>query len=93
MSDQVLTNIELMVIALARGDPPSSLVQRRGFVRQIFGDRVPRPLAAPRLEALRRYAILCRVHGAPLAEAEHGRLREVGFADRQMIEINNLISA
>jgi hypothetical protein len=93
MSEQVLTKIELMVIALARGDPPSSLVQRRGFVRQIFGDCAPRPLAAPRLEALRRYAILRRVHGPALAEAEHGRLRDAGFGDLQMIAIHDLINA
>ena len=79
MSDQVLTSLELAVIALARPDPPSSLVQRRGLVRQIFGGRACQPLASPRLEALRRYAILGRVHGIALAGAERGRLREAGF--------------
>lgn len=78
MSDQVLTNIELVVIGLARADPASSCVPRRSFVRQIFGGHVHQPLASPRLEALRCYAILRRVHGAALAETEQVKLRLAG---------------
>ncbi|MBC3941099.1 MipA/OmpV family protein [Sphingomonas albertensis] len=92
MSDQALTNIELVVIGLARADPVSSCVPRRSLVRRIFGGHVHQPLAAPRLEALRRYAILRRVHGAALAEAEHVKLRLAGFDDPQISEINRLVS-
>jgi len=93
MSDPVLTDIELVVIALARSDPLSSLTRRRSLVRQIFGDNVRQELASPRLEALRRYAILRRVHGTTLPETERGRLRESGFDDPQTNEIDRLIAA
>lgn len=93
MPDQVLTSIELVVIALARDDPPSSLVQRRGLVRQMFGRRVRHSLAAPRLEALRRYAILRRVHDVAFDGVERERLRAIGFDDSQIGAIDRLICA
>lgn len=93
MSDHVLTSIERLVIELAQDEPPSSLVEHRSIARRIFGGRDPQPLAASRLEVLRRYAILRRVHGRALAEAEHRRLGEAGFDDRQVKEIDRLIRA
>lgn len=93
MPDQLLTRIELAVITLARGEPASSLVRRRGLVRRIFGNSAPQPLASPRLEALRLYAILRRVHRAALPEVEHVRLSEAGFDDPQIREIDVQICA
>lgn len=91
MSDQALTIIERVVIALAQRDPPSSLVPRRHIVRQIFGDGTCPALAAPRLEALRRYAILRRVHGTALARLERDQLLAAGFDDLQLSKIDRLI--
>ena len=63
----------LRVLHLARRDPLRSLYPyspRARVAHRLFGGRPPARLACPRLEALRRYAVLLRHHGvAPVAEA------------------------
>lgn len=93
MSDQALTSIELVVIALARDDAFASLGQRRGPVRQMFGRRVRQSLAAPRLEALRRTAIPRRVHDLAFDGVERERLRAIGVEDPQISEIDHVMCA
>lgn len=92
MTDHVLTNTELVVITLSQNDSASSLVERSSVFELLFGRRTEQPLADTRLEDLRRYAILRRVHGDALGEGEHQRLREAGYDDRRIAEINNLIA-
>ncbi|MGK6320755.1 MipA/OmpV family protein [Sphingomonas sp. DT-204] len=91
MPTHAITSIELAVIALARNDPVSSLVRQNGVSRYLFGVRAP-PLADSRLEALRRYAILRRTHRGAFVEAERIRLRDAGYDDRRIAEIDRLVA-
>jgi hypothetical protein len=91
MSEE-LTPLERAVVALSCKDPISSLrpnSRKRGWILGLPTD--PPPLANPRLEALRRYAILRRVHGAARVEGERERLREASFSDRKIEEIDDLV--
>jgi len=91
MSEE-LTPLERAVIALSCTDPVSSLRpnnRRRGWF--LGWPTGPLPLANPRLEALRRYAILRRVHGAGRVAAEREQLIEAGFDNRKIEEIDDLV--
>lgn len=83
--DTVMTIVELAVISLSRHDPWSSLMPPKALALLLFGARAYTPLANPRLEALRRYAILFRLQGPELPESEHERIRAAGY-DRLRIE-------
>jgi outer membrane scaffolding protein for murein synthesis (MipA/OmpV family) len=87
-----LTTIDLAVIALARLDPRSSLKSPRRLFVRLFGVRVHPPLASPRLEALRRYAILRRLHGALIAADEQESLRVAGYEASQIEAIDRLVA-
>lgn len=89
MSEE-LTPLERAVIALSCKDPVSSLRvnRKRGWILGLPAG--PLPLANPRLEALRRYAILHRVRGAGI-EAEREKLRETGFSSQKIEEIDDLV--
>ena len=63
------------------------------IVRAFFGLRPAAPLAGARLEALRRYALLYRLRGAPLPPAEQARLRGAGFCERQAEAARALVDA
>lgn len=91
MSEE-LTPLERAVVALSRSDSIASLRpknRRRGWILAWRTD--PLPLANPRLEALRRYAVLCRLRGAARVEAERALLREAGFSSQTIEEIDDLI--
>jgi outer membrane protein len=92
MPGNELTNIDLAVIALSRRDPSSSLKSQRRLVLRLFGAQAHPPLASPRLEALRRYAIMRRLHGARLAGDEHERLLGAGYDARQIEMIDHLVT-
>lgn len=86
-----LTQLERAVIALARNDPASSLKRPGRTARWLRGSSfAPLPLANPRLEALRRYAILRRVLGGGLAHQERENLFNSGFARGLIEEIDDL---
>lgn len=86
---------ERRVVLLARTDPASSL--QRGLSSRLmgvlFGIEPPHMLADTRLEALRRYALLYRLHGSKLAADETGRAREVGYSDGELAKARALIDA
>ncbi|MGK6355738.1 hypothetical protein ACMGDH_11000 [Sphingomonas sp. DT-207] len=91
MSEE-LTPLERAVVALSRQDPISSLRSRgrkRGWILGLPPG--PLPLANPRLEALRQYAIVRRVRGSTGVEAERGQLWEAGFSCKKIEEINDLV--
>ena len=91
MSEE-LTPLERAVVALSRQDPVSSLRSRsrkRGWILGL--PTGPLPLANPRLEALRRYAILRRVRGAARVEAEREQLLEAGFDNQKIEAIDDLV--
>jgi hypothetical protein len=84
---------ERKVVLLARTDPTSSL--RRNWLTRVksvlFAIEAPHMLADPKLEALRRYAILYRVHGETLDMAEIERARVAGYADALLERVRTLI--
>ncbi len=59
-SEDMLTGLELAVIALARRDDLTSFRSQHWLSRWLFGARPRLSLSNPRLEALRRYAVLFR---------------------------------
>lgn len=92
MADE-LTPLEKQVIAVSLGDPRSSLMPRSNIILWFFGHRATSlPLANPRLEALRRYAILSRTSKQSLPSGECDRLCQAGYDARQKEAIDRLIA-
>jgi hypothetical protein len=79
--------LEWSVIAFAERDGVRSLEQPGRVSRamgSLFGLRTPSPLADPRLEALRRLAVLAWRHGFALPAAEIERFLSAGFVEAQI---------
>lgn len=53
------------------------------FVEGVLGVRLPRPLADPRLESLRRFASLARHHNGDIAEDDIRGFIEAGYSRGQ----------
>ncbi len=91
-SAPLFTPIERSVIELARLDALSSVRPRPVLARlaRWFGVGMANPLANPRLEALRRFAILARwSHGnPPPREIEH--FLAAGFTQRAALTLSSL---
>lgn len=92
MRNETLTSLEVTVLALACRDPLSSILPKKRFALYPFGPRPHSPLANPRLEALRRYAILYRLHGRDVAAAERGRIHAAGYDPRQIAAIEAVVA-
>ncbi|MCI4589464.1 MipA/OmpV family protein [Sphingobium sp. BYY-5] len=88
----MMSSIELTVIALSRHDPLSSLKPPGSRSFSLFGSQAHLPLANPRLEALRRYAVLLRLRGHGLAQTEHERIRNAGYDPCQIDAIARLVA-
>jgi hypothetical protein len=74
---------EWTIIRLAREDGLSSLREESeftAFLRLIFGVTRKPPLSNPRLEALRRIAVLSWHHGYNIASSEVGSFLAAGFS-------------
>jgi hypothetical protein len=85
-TSSVFSALEWLVIALAQRDHLSSLREPGRFARAaaaLFGGRGERPLAGPRLEALRRVAVLARHRGGDVPAAEMAAFRRAGFSAEQ----------
>ncbi len=84
--DDMLTTLEWSVVRLARNDSRRSLRapgRWSGLIRLLFGETNPR-LADPRLEALRRLAVLVW-HDGPLVCVDDSRaLLDAGFTAAQL---------
>jgi len=77
---------EWLVIALSRGDTTSSLEEPGRFRRTLetfFKIRRANRLADPRLEALRRMAVLLRIGGASASADERAGFLSAGFTSAQ----------
>ncbi|HMN54958.1 MAG TPA: hypothetical protein PKC32_12315 [Sphingopyxis sp.] len=75
--------LEWSVVMLARHDRPSSLREPgrvATWLGRIFGDAVNRRLADPRLEALRRMAVLTWHHSYSVPKAELKAFFAAGFS-------------
>ncbi|MGH6780744.1 MAG: hypothetical protein ACREB5_01370 [Sphingomonadaceae bacterium] len=82
----VFSALELRVIALSVNENAASLEPRSrlgGIIAALFGWKRGNPLADPRLEALRRFAVLARVLGDRLADFEHNSFVDAGFSHGQ----------
>jgi hypothetical protein len=90
----LLDETEQAVIRLSSRDAPSS-VARGGRLSQLaerlFGLARPNPLADPRLEALRRFAILYRRRGEAACAAEEPLLEAAGYTRRQIAHARRLL--
>ncbi|HEY0270403.1 MAG TPA: hypothetical protein VGC10_05390 [Sphingomonas sp.] len=74
---------EWEVIVLARQDGLASLREPSRLARlldRLFGAGINRRLANPRLEALRRFAVLAWHHGYALPVSAMKALKEVGYS-------------
>lgn len=79
------TSLEMQAIALAKADGAWSIRPKDRFVRlveRIFGFRQANKLANPRLEALRRFAVVSRLSRGRPADAEIARFLNAGFTPR-----------
>ena len=95
-SGSALSEAEKAALLASFADGRASLAAAglgRRVARALFGLRPPVALAAARLEALRRYALLYRLEGAALPLEEDKRLREAGFSDRQADAARALVDA
>ncbi len=84
--------LERQVLQLAAADTRSSLNEPGRIVkmlRWVFAVRSANRLADPRIEALRRFAVMARVHG----DAEVDRLIGAGFVHETLAEIRKLVAA
>jgi len=80
---RVFSALEWLVIALAQRDSLSSLRQPGRFARAaaaLFGGAGERPLAGPRLEALRRFAVLARHRRGNVPASEVAAFHGAGFS-------------
>jgi hypothetical protein len=78
--------LELQVISLTALDPPSSLRRPSRLARLVerwLGLATRKPLANPRLEALRRFAVLARSARGRLPARELERFLSAGFTKAQ----------
>ncbi|KQN79975.1 hypothetical protein ASE91_12055 [Sphingomonas sp. Leaf62] len=88
--------LERKVLQLASTDAQSSLNEtgRIGrMLRWVFAVKPANRLAEPRLEALRRFAVMARVYGDALPDAEVDRLIHAGFVRETLAEIRQLVRA
>lgn len=86
--------LEWQVVQLARIDGRATL-RAPGRVamvlRWLLGGKPANGLADPRLEALRRYAVMLRLRGGALPQAETDRLLHAGFAREAIDEIRQRV--
>ncbi len=78
---------EWKVVALARRDSLASLREPSRLTRllaALFGEGINRRLANPRLEALRRFAVLAWHHGYALPVSAIKAIKEAGFTVEQV---------
>ncbi len=91
--EPVFTALELHVLALAARDTAWSVRPRTRFVRiaeALFGIRRPNPLANPRLEALRRFAVVARYLRDRLPAYEIDAFLAAGFSRRAVSALSSL---
>jgi hypothetical protein len=89
-----LSREERQIVLLSRRDATATLrtpgpVARA--VRLLFGLQSANRLANPRLEALRRFAVLRRVLGDALPETEFGQLVDAGYDNAAANDVDRLL--
>jgi hypothetical protein len=90
------TPLEWSVIGLAQKDAMRSVRPRRilhRIVERLLGLASAQRLADPRLETLRRFAVLVRSRGLPQPEKELSRFLQAGFGARHVEILRRVASA
>ena len=85
--DDVFERAEWQVIMIAQKEGLASLSEPGWLSRLIttlFGGTVPRPLADPKLEALRRFAVLAWHYSYALPISTLEALRSAGYTESQV---------
>ncbi|NYT41101.1 hypothetical protein HZY97_10065 [Sphingomonas sp. R-74633] len=93
-SEAMLTPLELRTLQLSQADGRASLrapnrIERLGAM--LFGSRRVAGLANPRLEALRRFAILYRLDGAAIDAAEMMRAEAAGLSAGMLDRVRRIV--
>lgn len=94
--EPLLQRVERDVLLASRRDKVSSLGRKTPLGRRIgrmLGLQTANRLADPRLEALRRFAVLLRRRDDRLSATEQARLVTAGFSPLQVAEVRRLIEA
>lgn len=83
--EPTFSDLEWLIVRIARNDPLSSLRQRRRapLLRLFFPARASLHLADPRLEALRRFSVLIWRVGTRVGELETQRFFAAGYSQAQ----------
>lgn len=92
----MLSAVERQVLRLARGDVvasirPVNVVDR--VLKAVFGLRRPTSLADPRLEALRRLAVVARCRSARRVTREMSRFLALGYTPEQAAAVLSLAAS
>jgi hypothetical protein len=93
-AEAALTALELRTLQLSQADGRASLRAPRRIERlgaMLFGSRRVSGLANPRLEALRRFAILYRLEGAALDMAETARAEAAGLSAAMLDGVRRIV--
>ena len=90
--DAALSPIEARVVELALADGPATLATARWqrTLAAMLGQRPAKPLASPRLEALRRFVVLIR-HAPAAAAEEVAKLLGLGFSAEQLCAVRQRV--
>lgn len=93
-AEAVLSPLELRTLQLSQADGRASLRAPRRIERlgaMLFGSRRVSGLANPRLEALRRFAILYRLEGAAIDAGEAMRAEAAGFSAAALDRVRRIV--
>jgi hypothetical protein len=89
-----LNSIERSVVMLSRADPLSSLPDRhpyRAGISRLLWIRTSNQIANPRLEALRRHAVVLRIHGHANTDDDR-RFGEAGFDAHHAATVERIVA-
>lgn len=95
-AEAILSPLELRTLQLSHADGRASLRAPRRIERlgaMLFGSRRMSGLANPRLEALRRFAILYRLEGAAIDVAETARAEAAGFSAAALERVRRIVDS
>jgi hypothetical protein len=90
----LFAEVEQTVIQLSRNDPLTSIVEPhpvRRFLNRMFSTRRPTPLAAPRLEALRRICVALRARRGNILPQEEARFFAAGYTPVHLCRLRLVI--
>lgn len=93
-SELSLSDVERSVVRLSRADTLTSLADRgswKASFRRVFGTDASNPLADPRLETLRHFAVILRL-GRQVRKAEIDKFHDAGFDAHQWAQIDQMVA-